>query len=65
MVTCGIDWPQDHHDIAIVDAEGRPVAKRRVHESVAEFAELTTMLADAGDDRTTRSRSRSRPRAAC
>ena len=23
MVTCGIDWAQDHHDIAIVDAEGR------------------------------------------
>ena len=50
MVTCGIDWAQDHHDIAIVDAEGRLVAKRRIPESVAGFAELTAMLADAGDD---------------
>jgi hypothetical protein len=50
MVTCGIDWPQDHHDIAIVDAEGRLVAKRRIPESVAGFTELTAMLADAGDD---------------
>ena len=35
MVTWGIDWAQDHHDIAIVDAEGRLVAKRRIPESVA------------------------------
>jgi transposase len=50
MVTCGIDWAQDHHDIAIVDTDGRLVAKRRIPESVAGFAELTAMLADAGDD---------------
>jgi hypothetical protein len=30
MVRCGIDWAQDHHDIAIVDAEGRLVAKRPI-----------------------------------
>ena len=50
MVTCGIDWAQDHHDIAIVDAEGRRVAKRRIPESVAGLTELTAMLAEAGDD---------------
>jgi transposase len=50
MVTCGIDWAQDHHDIAIMDAEGRLVAKRRIPESVAGFTELTAMLAEAGDD---------------
>jgi len=33
-----------------VDADGRVVAKRRVPESVAGFAELTAMLADAGDN---------------
>ncbi len=50
MVTCGIDWAQDHHDIALVDSEGRLVAKRRIPESVAGFTELTAMLAEAGDD---------------
>lgn len=50
MVTCGIDWAQDHHDIAIVNTDGRLVAKRRIPESVAGFAELAAMLADAGDD---------------
>ena len=49
-VTCGIDWAQDHHDIALVDADGRLLAKRRILESVAGFSELTAMLADAGDD---------------
>jgi hypothetical protein len=50
IVTCGIDCAQDHHDIAIVDADGRLIAIRRVPESVAGFTELTAMLADAGDD---------------
>jgi len=50
MVTCGIDWAQDHHDIALVDADGRVVAKRRISESVAGFSELTAMLADASGD---------------
>ena len=49
-ITCGIDWAQDHHDIAIVNSDGQLVAKRRIPESVAGFAELTAMLADAGDD---------------
>jgi hypothetical protein len=22
-VTCGIDWAEDHHDVALVDAEGQ------------------------------------------
>ena len=35
---------------ALVDADGRLVAKRRIPESVAGFTELTAMLADAGDD---------------
>ena len=50
IVTCGIDWAKDHHDIALVNAYGQLVAKRRIPESVAGFTELTTMLADAGDD---------------
>jgi hypothetical protein len=33
MVTCGIDWAQDHHDVALVDADGRLVARGRIPES--------------------------------
>jgi transposase len=48
-VTCGIDWAEGHHDIAVVDQNGDLVAKRRIEESVQGFAELTTLLAEAGD----------------
>jgi transposase len=48
-VYCGIDWAENHHDVALVDADGNLVAKRRIADSVAGFAELTAMLADAGD----------------
>ena len=49
QVYCGIDWAENHHDVALVDAEGNLVAKRRIADSVAGFAELTAMLAVAGD----------------
>jgi transposase len=48
-VFCGIDWAEGHHDIALVDDDGQLVAKRRIPETVAGFAELTEMLAAAGD----------------
>lgn len=48
-VYCGIDWAEKHHDVAVLDAAGNLVAKRRIADSVAGFAELTAMLADAGD----------------
>ena len=64
-VFCGIDWAEKHHDVALVDADGNLVAKRRIADSVAGFAELTAMLADAGDSEKRRSRSLSRPHAGC
>ena len=45
-VYCGIDWAENRHDVALVDAEGKLVAKRRIADSAAGFAELTAMLAD-------------------
>lgn len=48
-VYCGIDWAEGHHDIALVDDDGRLVAKRRVDESLDGVGELTAMLAAAGD----------------
>jgi hypothetical protein len=50
IATCGIDWAQDHHDIALVNTDGQLLAKRRIPESIAGFTELTAMLAEAGDN---------------
>jgi transposase len=52
VVSCGIDWSEDHHDVAVVDADGRLVAKRRITDDAAGFAqllELLELLAEAGD----------------
>ncbi|MEV6278861.1 transposase [Nocardia sp. NPDC051832] len=46
---CGIDWAEDHHDIAIVDAGGTLIAKKRISDDLAGFTELTRLLTEAGD----------------
>lgn len=34
---CGIDWAEDHHDVAVVDEAGRLLAKRRIDDSAEGF----------------------------
>jgi transposase len=46
---CGIDWAQDHHDVAVIDADGQLVAKKRITDDPAGFAELIELLTVAGD----------------
>ncbi len=46
---CGIDWATAHHDIAVVDDDGRVVARARVSNDAVGFAALLTLLAEAGD----------------
>jgi transposase len=48
-VSCGIDWAEDHHDVALVDAEGALVAKRRISDDAVGFGLLLELLVDAGD----------------
>ena len=48
-MSCGIDWSEEHHDVAVVDADGRLVAKRRIGDDAAGFGQLLEVLAEAGD----------------
>ena len=48
-VFCGIDWAEDQHDVALVNADGKLVTKRRISDDTAGFAALLQVLADAGD----------------
>ncbi|GGL20723.1 IS110 family transposase [Mangrovihabitans endophyticus] len=48
-VYCGIDWAEQHHDIALVDEHGRLVAKGRIGDDLDGFTKLVEMLAAAGD----------------
>ena len=45
----GIDWAEDHHDVSVVDEDGKVVGKRRISDDVAGFSQLLQLLADAGD----------------
>ena len=48
-VYCGIDWAGDHHDIAVVDRDGRLLARRRISDDAAGLAQLLGLLAEHGD----------------
>ena len=47
-IWCGIDWAERHHDIALVDDNGKLVAKRRIADDAAGFRALLALLADHG-----------------
>jgi len=43
-VYSGIDGAEGHHDIALVDDEGKLAGKRRINESMEGFAERSRCL---------------------
>ncbi|MEU9744760.1 IS110 family transposase [Streptomyces niveus] len=53
-IFCGIDWASDHHDIALVDADGTLVAKARITDDIAGLQQLLDLLAEHGDTLETR-----------
>ena len=48
-VYCGIDWAEDHHDIALADRDGNLLARRRISDDAAGLAMLLALLAEHGD----------------
>jgi transposase len=47
--TCGIDWSEAQHDVAIVDDQGRVLSRARVVDDAAGFGQLLELLAEHGD----------------
>ena len=51
MLFVGDDWAQDHHDVELMDASGRRLAKARLPEGMAGMVRLHAMIGQAlGDD---------------
>lgn len=48
-LTCGIDWAEAHHDVAVVDESGNVLAERRIGVGAAGFTDLLDVLAKCGD----------------
>jgi transposase len=47
-ITCGIDWAENHHDVALVDEAGQLVGKRRISDDAEGCRRLLVLLAEAG-----------------
>ena len=45
-IFCGVDWAEAHHDVAIIDGDGRLLVKRRIADDLAGFSELCALLAE-------------------
>src|SRR3954470_9447474 len=45
-VSCGIDWAQDHHDVAVVDEQGAVVCAERISNDAAGLARLLEILTE-------------------
>ena len=48
-VFCGIDWAEDHHDIAVADRDGQLLGRLRISDSAAGLTRLLELLAEHGD----------------
>lgn len=48
-VTRGIDWAEDHPDVAMVDSDARLLGKPRISDDAAGFQDLLRLLAEHGD----------------
>jgi transposase len=46
---CGIDWADDHHDIAIIDESGTVLASKRIDDTADGLTILLDLLAAHGD----------------
>lgn len=51
-ITCGIDWAEAHHDVAVMDGDGKVVGRRKIDTGVAGFGELMSLLAEHCEDPT-------------
>lgn len=47
--SCGIDWADDHHDVAVVDESGKLLGKRRITDDADGLDAVLELLADCGD----------------
>jgi hypothetical protein len=47
-LTCGVDWAEEHHDMALVDEGGAVVARARIDTGATGFSALLRVIAQYG-----------------
>src|SRR5438067_8647499 len=48
-VFCGIDWAEDHYDVAVVDDAGAVLARKRISDDSFGYQVLLGLLGEHGD----------------
>src|SRR6202165_2742850 len=48
QLTCGVDWAEAHHDVALVDMDGAVVARSRIDTGASGFNDLLALIAKHG-----------------
>lgn len=49
-ITCGIDWAEAHHDVAVMDEHGQVLGRLRIDTGATGFVQLMELLAEHADD---------------
>ncbi len=49
-ITCGIDWAEAHHDVAVMDGHGTVLSRRRIDTGVQGFTQLLEILSEHAED---------------
>lgn len=47
-ITCGIDWAEAHHDVALLDGDGKVLARHRISTGADGFSALLGLIAEHG-----------------
>ena len=46
MIFVGVDWAEDHHDVCVLDDEGKVLGRRRITDSLGGVGELHALVAE-------------------
>lgn len=49
-ITCGIDWAEAHHDVAVMDHDGLILGRLKIDVGVVGFGQLMALLAEHSHD---------------
>src|ERR1019366_3353679 len=50
MLFVGVDWAEAHHDVCVLDSEGRVLGRRKVNDTLEGVRDLHALLATCTDD---------------
>jgi hypothetical protein len=51
MIFVGVDWAEVHHDVCVMDADGKVLGRKRIPDSLSGVSELHVLVADhTGED---------------